>query len=762
MNRTLLALLVAFPIATLAAQTQSVTVPRFVEQATIDGVLDELVWQQAVRLDGFRQYQPADGRPAEDSTVVLLWYAPEAIHIGIIAYDRQPGSIRATLTDRDNIDNDDRVVIYIDTFNDRRRAYFFGVNPFGIQEDGLRAEGGYSAQRDMMAGLLDRSPDFLWESKGQRTDDGWVAEIRIPFKSLRWAGGEVQTWGFNVQRETRRTGYTDTWTDVRRANASFLAQAGTITGIRDIQRGVVTELQPTMVVDYPGALGDAGFSRDDPKPEFGANLRLGFTNFAVDATLNPDFSQVESDVGLVTINERFALFFPERRPFFLEGIDLFASPNNLVYTRTVANPLAGGKVTGKAGPWSLAHLSAIDEFGASPGADADTKALVNITRVRRDLGESSVGGITLTNRDESGAANRVLSADARIVFKKLYYFQAQIAGSHTIDSSSAGSRTDPLWQLEIDRTGRRFGFHYTFLAVGDDFETWSGFVNRPGIMSATIYNRWRFYGARGDVIEEFSINPRTTRYWNYGSLGDPAIEGTDGLVFSASLRGGWSVRSEVGLGFVRFHEADYAGYEVTTDGVDRAPFDAQSGVFDSKTASLTVTTPTWQQWNASLGYAGGETAIYQEASEGRSQRWTGSVSLRPNSSIRANASLTYQRITRAVDGVEFARTILPRLKVEYQPSRALFIRVVGEYRSQRQDALRDTAGRALVVGGEPSELTPSDRLRLDWLASFEPTAGTVAFIGYGSTLRGNRPLTFRELERTDDAFFLKLSYLFRW
>src|SRR5690606_34000888 len=143
-------------------------------------------------------------------------------------------------------------------------------------------------------------------------------------------------------------------------------------------------------------------------------------------TINPDFSQVESDVGLVTLNERFALFFPERRPFFLEGIELFASPNDLVYTRTVANPLAGAKLTGKLGRWSVAQLTAVDEFTQSPTGDADRNALVNITRIRRDVGSNSVAGVTVTNRDEGSDYNRVIAADTRLVFGQLYYFQGQL------------------------------------------------------------------------------------------------------------------------------------------------------------------------------------------------------------------------------------------------------------------------------------------------------------------------------------------------
>src|SRR5690606_10809004 len=227
----------------------------------VDGSLDEPVWSQAARLDGFFQYRPVDSRPAEDSTVVLLWYSPDAIHVGILAYDREPQSVRATLSDRDNIGSDAQVTIFLDTFNDRRRAYFFGVNPLGVQDDGMRAEGGFSTS-GFGSGTQDRNPDFIWQSKVRLISFGWQAEIRIPFKSLRWGGSGEMTWGFKVQRVTRRTGYEDTWTDVRRANASFLAQAGSITGIHDIHRGVVTEFQPAVVANAPGRrLGDGSYQR---------------------------------------------------------------------------------------------------------------------------------------------------------------------------------------------------------------------------------------------------------------------------------------------------------------------------------------------------------------------------------------------------------------------------------------------------------------------------------------------------------------------
>lgn len=766
MNLRLVPLLIVLPTL-LAAQSGAppdLPIPRSEAEITIDGVLDEPVWREAARADNFFQYRPVDSRPAEDSTVVLVWYSPTAIHFGILVYDREPNTVRATLSDRDNIGSDDQVMIYLDTFNDRRRAYFFGVNPFGVQDDGVRSEGGFSASSGG-SGSTDRNPDFIWESKGQLTPFGWSAEIRVPFKTLRWGGGENLTWGFNVQRTTRRTGYEDTWTDVRRANASFLAQAGTISGIRDIRRGIVTELQPTLTVDLNGQRQpDGSFARDDVGIDVGGNVRFGFTRMTLDGTINPDFSQVESDVGLVTINERFALFFPERRPFFLEGIELFASPNNLIFTRTVTDPLAGAKLTGKLGRWSIAHLTAVDEFGQARdgGVTDDTRAFVNLTRLRRDVGENSIAGVTLTNRDEEGDYNRVLAADTRLVFRKLYYLQVQAGASITRDGRADDARTDPVWEVEVDRTGRAFGFNYKVTALGEDFESWSGFVNRTGIVTGRASNRYTAYGARGALVEQATVFSSVNRIWDDGELfGDRPIEGSSGGNWSLRLRGGWNISGTVNNDFVRFDPDDYTGYSIAAPG-GSAAFDLAEGSFDMWNGNVSVSTPTYRQWDASLRAQTGRSAIFPEAARGTLNSVTASLTLRPTSAVRVFGTLRVQELNRASDGSEFGRTILPRLKVELQPDRAFFFRLVAEYRSERQSALRDPAtGVPILIGGTPGAARQTDQLRMDWLASYEPTPGTVAFFGYGATLNGDSPLTIRRLERTNDGFFVKLAYLFR-
>ena len=239
------------------------------------------------------------------------------------------------------------------------------MNPLGVQSDGVRSEGAGQVS-SLIPGSTDLNPDFTWESKGRITDRGYEVEIRIPFKSLRYPGGERQSWGFNVTRVVQRTGYTDTWTDVRRANASFLGQEGAIGGLHDLERGVDGRgpaVRHRHGQRQPGRPAGGEFDREDVDPDAGLNLRLGFTSYALDATLNPDFSQVESDEGQVTVNERFALFFPEKRPFFLEGIELFGTPQTLVYTRRIVDPKAGAKLTGKFGQLGVAHLTAVDETG---------------------------------------------------------------------------------------------------------------------------------------------------------------------------------------------------------------------------------------------------------------------------------------------------------------------------------------------------------------------------------------------------------------
>ncbi len=724
-------------------------IPRLESSSVVDGKLEETVWAQATRLTGFWQYQPVDGRPAEERTEVLVWYAPDAIYFGIVAHDRSPATIRATVADRDNIDNEDHVILDLDTFHDHRRAFFFGVNPLGVQTDGVRSEGAGVAS-SLIPGNVDKNPDFTWESKGRITDRGYEIEIRIPFKSLRYPGSDPQSWGFNVTRVVQRTGYTDTWTDVRRANASFLGQEGALGGLHDMRHGVTVEAQPFLTATANGYRdGVSGrFAREDLNPDAGLNLRLGFSSYALDATANPDFSQVESDAGQVTVNERFALFFPEKRPFFLEGIELFGSPQTLVYTRRIVDPKAGAKLTGKFGQLGVAHLTAVDETGADD-------AWFNITRLRRDFGRNSIAGVTFTNRDQPGNHNRVLAGDFRYVWN-LYYAQFQYGRSWTTGKGSA-----PIWQAEYDRTGRSWGFNYILSGIGPDFDAQAGFVNRlrSGVVTGHAFNRLTLYGGRGALLENLTVFFGPERTWLYDDFGfKPGLEGREQLDATFQLRGGWELNGHFERNFVHFQDSSFGGY---TSGSPTGPAYLPGDDFSGFTWQAKVITPVWRIFDIEASYQRGRAAIFEEGTTGTGWVFTGGLELRPASTIRAVATGTVFRLSR-LDGSEFARSTIPRLKLEYQPNRALFFRVIGEYRSERRATLLDPAtGDSLFVSGAAQPTADFNGLRVDLLASYEPTPGTVAFLGYGSSLESDAEFNWSRLERTNDGFFVKLAYQLR-
>lgn len=286
-----------------------IPLPRLDMEVAIDGVLDEPAWDAAARLVGFSRYAPVDGAAADDRTEVRVWYGPGAIYFGVRAA-AGPGSLRATLADRDRIQLDDHILIFLSTFNDQRQATVFGVNPLGVQLDGVLLEGtrgggggfgGLAAGRE----APDLSPDFVFASRGRVTASGYEVEVRIPFKSLRYQGADAQTWGINVTRVIPQRGIEDSWAPARREAASFLAQSGQLTGLRDLRRGLVLDLNPVATAKIDGAAAADGWHYDASRPELGLNLRWGVTeNLTLNGTVNPDFSQVEADAGQFQFDPR--------------------------------------------------------------------------------------------------------------------------------------------------------------------------------------------------------------------------------------------------------------------------------------------------------------------------------------------------------------------------------------------------------------------------------------------------------------------------
>jgi len=758
------------------ANRTHVDVPRIDTVASIDGKLDEPVWRRAARLTGFSQYQPVDGRPADEPTEVLVWYSPDAIYFGIRAREIHGNVVRATHANRDNIDSEDQIQILLDTDNARQIAFLFGVNPYGVQQDGTRsaqfaggaggpsATGGGFRNMNPLEGSVDLNPDYFFESKGCLVEGGYEVEVRIPFKSLRYQDARVQTWGVHILRRVQHSGFQDTWAPAVRANANFLAQSGTLDGLHDLKRGLVLEATPTVTAkaDRSRAIGNG---RDyQQKGELGGDARWGIRqNLTLNGTINPDFSQVEADVGQVLLNERFALFYPEKRPFFLDGLELFDSPNQLIYTRQIVAPLGGVKLAGKLGGTNVASMVVADDRLYSWAGNHSP--LFGVSRIRYDFGSSNTLGAVLTAREDGANYSRVAAGDFRFYHSKLYFAQFQAAQSWT--DSLRNRRNGSLLQADWDRTGRAWGFHYTLRSLDPGFNAAAGFVNRTGLIEARAFNRLSFYGAQGALVQTYGSFFGLDRIWNNAGAGHGLAESSESIQPSATIRGGWQMSGAITHSYFAFDPSLYAGLTIQQSVrtvitvIDTAAFTVPPPEKDEWGGSFRVTTPTYRFFSGTAGITKSEVPIFREAAPGSSSRIDAALDLRPTTAVRS--SLQYSRLTiaRKSDGSRFSSETIPRVKVEYQVSPPIFLRVVGQYAARSRSALRDRNGNPILVNGVLDAGNATNEFSADWLFSYRPVPGTLVYLGYGSTLEEPREFRFQNLRRTRDGFFGKISYLFR-
>ncbi len=756
------------------ANRTRVEIPRMESAASIDGVLDEAVWSKAARLTGFSQYQPVDGRPAEEPTEVLVWYSPDAIYFGIRATELHGDVVRATKANRDDIASEDHIQILLDTNNDRQLAFVFGVNALGVQQDGTRsaqfgggagggsATGGGFRNINPLDGSVDLNPDYVFESKGTVVANGYVVEVRIPFKSLRYQDQSVQTWGIHVLRRIQHSGFQDTWAPAVRANANFLAQSGTLEGLTGMRRGLVLEATPTLTARLDGSPRVGRDRVYSGGSELGGDARWGIRqNLTLNATINPDFSQVEADVGQVLLNERFALFYPEKRPFFLDGLELFDTPNQLIYTRRIVEPTGGLKLAGRMAGTTVAAMVVQDGEGQS--RTSGDNPLYGIARLRRDFGNYTVGSV-LTTREDGDDHSRLAGADFRFFHSKLYWVQLQAAQSWS--ESPGTSRNGSLLQAEWDRTGRMWGFHYTARALEPGFGAAAGFVNRTGIIELSTFNRLSFYGAQDALVQTYGSFFMVSRVWDYSS-GRPVIETSEAILPSATLRGGWRLSGSLGRNSFAFDPSAYSGYSLFRQGPADEPLPPGAFVVpgrerDQIGGSFRITTPTLRYLSATAGFTHGTTPIFSEAAPGRSTRFDGAVELRPTSALRTTLQVSRLTLERTRDDSRFSTETIPRLKTEYQVTRALFLRLVGQYAARSRSPLVNRDGIPLLLNGGLDPGSEVNELSMDWLFSYRPTPGTLAYFGYGSTMEEPDGFSFTDLRRTRDGFFGKLSYLVRF
>ena len=746
--------------------------PRIEARIQVDGVLDEPVWAQAARMTGFSSYFPTDDRPAQDSTEVLVWYSSTAIHFGVRAY-AAAADVRSTLATRDNLTLDDFVAIFLSTFNDQRQAFLFGANPLGVQADGTltdvrAASTGHGDFRGGIEGgrpLADLSPDFLYRSKGRITPAGFEIEFEIPFKSLRFQTAPNQVWGINVERTHRATGAVSVWAPAKRDAASYLTQSGTLEGLTDLHRGLVLDVAPVVtssVVGTPGTGG--GWDYRGGSPRFGADIRWGVTpDLTANGTIRPDFSQIESDAGQVSFDPRSALFFPEKRPFFLDGSELFQTSKNLVYSRRIVEPVAAAKLSGKVAGTSLGFVAAVDDRAQSATGD---NPVFTIGRVQKDVGRSSKIGMLYTGRFDGPATNHVLAADGHLTFGGRTSLDLLVGGSRT--TTGAMTRNGSIWDAALQISGRRFSFRYVTDGISNDFDPQAGFLNRGSIANVRLINQATFYGKQGGLVERFSVDFSPFITWRYDDLihGRSAQDHKYHFNANTRFRGGWTLGASYLHEFQKFDPGFYAPYRLIR-GTDTLPFVATPELRNEDWL-VSAGTPEVHGLSVTLFAVGGRDVNFFEWSRTHVLSVTAGLNWRPSDQIRINGSYKLQQYRRHSDGTIVSETRIPRLKLEYQVSRALFVRTVVEYRTDVQADLRDDGrtGLPIVILGDDGvyRAAVAERrkdLRGDLLIAYQPSPGTVLFMGYGSSRHEELHQVPLGLRRISDGFFVKLSYLFR-
>src|SRR5881628_1979338 len=747
-----------------------VRIPRFEADVVIDGDLADSVWAHAALLNGFSQYAPNDGVPAADSTQVLVWYSGNAIYFGIRAYELH-GRPTATLADRDQIFGDDNIQILLGTFHDGKKALMFAVNPLGVQGDGALIEGAnISASGFIGGGVIGReqpdlSPDYVFQSRGRVTDWGYEVEVRIPFKSLRYQPKQPQDWNLNIVRQVKHSGFEDTWFPARRASATFIGQSGNLVGLTGMHRGLVVDINPEATGKATGAPTASGYNYDTGNPQIGVNVRWGVSdNLNLNGTVKPDFSQVESDAGQLAFDPRQALFFSEKRPFFLEGSELFQVPQSLIYTRRIVQPVAAVKLTGNAGGTDIGFLSAVDQkFASASGTD---NPIFNILRAQRSLGHGSRVGLAYTDRIEGGDYNRVAEVDSRLVFKEIYGLNLQLAGSRT--RVGGVTTTAPLWLSQFTVQDRIWGLRSVFAGISDEFRDASGFIGRAGIVHAYVDPSYTTYGRPGALLQRFTGDIVVDGIWQYQNFIHGRHLQDKKLHFNgnATLRGGWNVGAGYFVESFGYDSALYGDYRLKLPNGSVVPFTGQPTITNGEYI-VQMGTPQWKHFSGSGYFLQGHDENFFEWASADLRLLSVDLSYRPTERLRNSLSYYWQQVNRRTDGSLVNVGRVRRAKLEYQLSRPLFIRVVGQYTQDKTDSLRDdsrTGAPILIVGPggvTRSAASRSNLFHADVLLSYQPVPGTVVFAGYGSNMVDEDAFRFRRLTRTNDAFFLKLSYLFR-
>jgi len=732
----------------------------------IDGLADDPGWANAARADNFCETRPGDQTEPPVKSEVYLTYNDSHLYILFRAHD-DPSTVRATMVERDNIYRDDYFGMIVDTYGDKAWAYELFVNPYGIQGDLRWTDNGE-----------DGSFDIVWESQGKITEDGWQVEVAIPFRSLRFPNKEEQVWlatfWRNHPRESRRK---YSWAAIDRDDPCWLCSFGTITGIKNVHPGGKLDILPSVIATQAGAVRDfddpsLGFDNADPDAELALNLKYALsTDLTAEGTINPDFSQVESDATQINVNSTTALFFPERRPFFQEGSDLFSTWLNVVYTRSINDPEVAGKMYGRLDRTSVAFVGAQDENAVAilPFEDRSRfvlldRAFSSIFRLKQTIGESSYLGTSVTDRRwEGGGSGSVLAADGRLRLHKNYSLEFQVSASHTgepdesfldLDSGEV-SPTFNSGRYTVDFDGESFWGHAGYVSLEFDSRSWfwdidyweysprfradNGFVTRNDSRLADL-STGRWWNFDEGFIEEIGLSGDIGRKWN----------------FEKEFKDEW-LRPRLYL-----QVKGQTSFEVSML-LSREQF-ADTVIGGIRTVNLWLNSrfsqPVAVGARANVGKQIARRIDYPVLGDSRSYGiW---ARVRPTDRLIYEPELSYFSIgfdedldmdtypgsgeDNVAPGAEISRSWVFRNRINYQVTRELRIRLVVEYVDVKNSYAPANSDRAVLF--EP-------------LVTYELNPFTIFYIGSSHNYYDFNYTGLGDIRRSSQQFFAKLQYLFQ-
>jgi hypothetical protein len=744
--RSLILVLLLLPSGVARAQTAdplpppggNVAIPRVEQAPSIEDYLDGEPRREEAAITSFYQREPGDGVPISQPTQAYLSYDAHNLYVIFVAHD-DPAKVRATMSKRENFGNDDFVGLALDTYGDGQRSYLFLINPLGVQQDGVSAEGQHED---------DYSYDTIWQSEGRLTSFGYVVWIAIPFKSLRFANRPEQNWGLALVRCIRRNNETSFWPYLTRRIASMGQQLASATGVADVSPG-----RNILLIPYAAGAGVRFLDVPRPAYETDTDARAGLDGkmvikdaFTLDLTFNPDFSQVESDEPQVTINQRFEVFFPEKRPFFIENASYFATPIQLFFSRRIADPQVGGRFTGKTGGWALGALAMDDRAPGHRVNPSDPEygdhAGLGMLRVQREFPKQSNLGLLATTWDFGGSQSRVFSMDGRYKISDTLTLAGQAAAS-TWQPSDGPSLAGPAVTLNLDRTGRSWGAFVNYEDISRDFRAPLGYVPRTDYRQIEPFIRYTFYPEKGALV---SFRPEISgrSLWDHaGTLQD------------------WEVNSENGFEFKGQTQLEFEFAE-TMERFEGIEFRKHRRSVRFETAWL-----KWLEIGAELQRSG-EINYFPAAgltpflADGSSAELTATV--KPIPPLRIDQTYLFTRLgTRdgeggATPGKVIVENHILRTRAAYQFTRALSLRAIVDYSAVLPD-------ETLIA------LDREKRFTADLLMTYLVNPWTAFYVGYNDGY-GNLaidPLSRDRVRAADSAFnslgrqvFVKLSYLFRF